>query len=374
MPKRRILIFTNSFRIGGSEGQALQLIKHLDRSRFELHVACFDREGPLLDQLPSDIGEVVAFPLAGFARLSSVRQAARFIAFLRSAKVQIVQTFDYYTNVFGIPLARLAGVPIVVGSRRDHGFKRTPGEVRAERWSLRLAMRVVVNAEAIKLRLVQERSLTTSRILVIQNGLDLSRFPIPHRGLQPPSGLEPRSVIFAVVANLRPEKGHLTFIRAAKMVALVCSEARFLLIGDGLMRQKIEDAIGAMGLHEKIHLMGAVTNVPLALQSVDVVVSPSDTEGFPNAVLDGMAAAKPVVATDAGGTRELVAEGVTGYLVPVGDVELLASRMIALCQAPAIRRSMGERARSIVEQTFTVESMARRFELLYEELSEVARA
>jgi len=371
--KRRILIFTNSFRIGGSEGQALQLIKHLDRSRFELHVACFDREGPLLDQLPSDIGEVVAFPLAGFAHLSTVRQAGKFIAFLRNAKIQIVQTFDYYTNVFGIPLARLAGVPITVGSRRDHGFKRTAGEVRAERWSLRLAKQVVVNAEAIKQRLVQERSLTTDRILVIQNGLDLSRFPIPYRGLQNPSVFEPRSVVFAVVANLRPEKGHLTFIQAAQMVASACPDARFVLIGDGLMRQKIEDSIGAMGLDEKVHLMGAVTNVPLALQSVDVVVSPSDTEGFPNAVLDGMAAAKPIVATDAGGTRELVAEGVTGYLVPVGAVELLASRMIALCQAPATRGSMGARARSIVEQTFTVENMARRYELLYEKLCEANR-
>ena len=136
------------------------------------------------------------------------------------------------------------------------------------------------------------------------------------------------------------------------------------------MRKKIEDSIGSLGLCEKIHLMGEVTNVPLALQTVDVVVLPSHRgEGFPNAVLEGMAAAKPVVATDTGGTRELVAEGVTGYLVPVGDVELLASRMIALCQAPATRRSMGERARSVVEQTFTVERMTRRFELLYEKLS-----
>jgi len=371
--KRRILIFTNSFRIGGSEGQALQLIKHLDRSRFELHVACFDREGPLLDQLPSDIGEVVEFSLAGFARLSTVRQAARFITFLRNARIQIVQTFDYYTNVFGIPLARLAGVPITVGSRRDHGFIRTAGEVRAERWSLRLAMQVVVNAEAIKRLLVEGKNLTTDRILVIQNGLDLSRFPISHRGLQNPSVFEPHSVVFAVIANLRPEKGHLTFIRAAQLVASACPEARFVLIGDGPMRQKIEDSIGTMGLHEKVHLMGAVTNVPLALESVDVVVSSSDTEGFPNAVLEGMAAAKPIVATDAGGTRELVDEGVTGYLVPVGAVDMLASRMITLCQAPAIRGSMGERARSIVEQTFTIENMARRYELLYEKLSEATR-
>jgi glycosyltransferase involved in cell wall biosynthesis len=367
--KRRILIFTNSFRIGGSEGQALQLIKHLARSRFELHVACFDREGPLLDQLPSDIGEVVAFPLAGFARLSTVRQAARFIAFLRNAKIQIVQTFDLYTNVFGIPLSRLAGVPITVGSRRDHGVNRTNGQACAERWSLRLAMRVVANAEAIKSRLVQESILTSDRICVIQNGLDLSRFPVPHPDPQRQRASDPRVVVFGVVANLRPEKGHLNFLRAARLVALSDPHARFVLIGDGPMRQKIEEAIDTLGLHGKITMMGAVRNVPEVIQNVDVVVSPSDTEGLPNAVLEGMAAGKPVVATDAGGTRELVAEGVTGYIVPTGNAVLLASRMLMLSQSPAARESMGEKARQQVEQCNTVEYIAKRFEHLYEELA-----
>jgi L-malate glycosyltransferase len=374
MAKRRILIFTNSFRIGGSEGQALQLIKHLDRSRFDVHVACFDREGPLLEQLPLDVGEVPAFPLTGFANPNAVRQATAFIALLRKTKIQIVQTFDLYTNVFGIPLARLARVPITVGSRRDHGVKRTAWQVRAERWSLRLARRVVANAEAIKSRLVQDGILETDRILVIQNGLDLSRFAIPYGGLKKSSGFDSHSVVFAVVANLRAEKGHLMFVRAAQMVALACPEARFVLIGDGPMRQKIQESIEGLGLRKKFHLMGAVTNVPHALQGIDVVVSPSDTEGLPNAVLEGMAASKAVVATDAGGTRELVAEGVTGYLVPTGNVELLASRMIALYKVPSIRESMGANARRHVERCHTAEHSTKRFEDLYHELVNASEA
>jgi len=369
MAKRRILIFTNSFRIGGSEGQALQLIKHLDRSRFDVHVACFDREGPLLDQLPLDVGEVPAFPLTGFANLNAARQAAAFIALLRKIKIQIVQTFDLYTNVFGIPLARLAGVPVTVGSRRDHGIKRTTWQVHAERWSLRLARRVVANAEAIKSRMVEDGILGTDHILVIKNGLDLSRFPIPPHGLQNSAGFDSRVVVFAVVANLRAEKGHLMFVRAAQIVASACPEARFVLIGDGPMRQKIQESIERLGLREKVHLMGAVKNVPYALQSIDVVVCPSDTEGLPNAVLEGMAASKAVVATDAGGTRELVVEGVTGHLVPTGDVERLATCMIALYKAPTIRESMGANARRHVEECHTAEHIANRFELLYDELT-----
>ena len=113
--------------------------------------------------------------------------------------------------------------------------------------------------------------------------------------------------------------------------------------------RRSRNPLGALGLREKVQLMGAVTNVPHALQGSDVVVSPSDTEGLPNAVLEGMAASKAAVAIDAGSTRELVAGGGTGYIVPTGNVELLASRMIALYKAPNIRGSMGANARRQME-------------------------
>jgi len=368
MARKRILIFTNSFRIGGSEGQALQLIKHIDRSQFEVHVACFDREGPLLDQLPSDVGDIAAFPLTGFVRPGTVRQAARFVALLRNAKIEIVQTFDLYTNVFGLPLARCAGVPVTVGSRRDHGVKRTAWQMRAERWSLQLATRVVVNAEAIKHRLLEDKVVEGERVYVIKNGLDLSRYSLGQQKCAGMSGFDANHVVFGVVANLRPEKGHLMFVRAARAVATACPEARFVLAGDGAMRQNIEESVKALNLCDKVRLLGAVKDVPGVLRDVDVLVSPSDTEGLPNAVLEAMAASKAVVATDAGGTRELVSDGLTGYLVPIGDADQLASRMIALCRAPSKRESMGLSARRQVEQYYTVEYIAKRFALLYREL------
>ena len=365
--KRRILIFTNSFRIGGSEGQAIQLIRNLDRSRFEVYVACFDREGPLLDQLPSDLRAVEDFPLKSFADPGTIRQAIRFIAFLRKNRIQVVQTFDFYTNIFGIPLAKLARVPIVIGSRRDYSVKRTKGQRIAERVSLRLALKVVTNAEAIKQRLIDERWLPEDRVHVIYNGLDLCRF-----SLQVPRDASCRSPVstFGVIANLRQEKGHLTFVCAAQYVAQVHPEARFVLLGDGVMRSHIHDAVRKAGLTEQFEFLGAVKNVPLILQSIDVVVSPSDTEGLPNAVLEAMAAGKPVVATDTGGTRELVSEGVTGYLVPIGNARMMANRMSDLYLSPATQESMGVEARRKVEESFTVEQIARQFGRLYSELIE----
>ena len=365
--KFRVLIFTNSFRIGGSEGQAIQLIRHLDRSRFEVYVACFDREGPLLDQLPLDLQAVEAFPLKSFADPGTIRQVIKFIAFLRKNRIQVVQTFDFYTNIFGIPLAKLAGIPITIASRRDFSFKRTKGQLIAEWASFRLASKVVTNAEAIKRRLIEEKWLPEDRVHVIYNGLDLHRF-----SLEMPCDHYHRSeaITFGVIANLRPEKGHLTFVRAAQQMAQAHPKARFVLIGDGVMRARIQDAVREAGLTERFEFVGAVKNVPLILQSIDVVVSPSDTEGLPNAVLEAMAAGKPVVATDTGGTRELVSEGVTGYLVPVGDARMMANRMSDLYLSPAMQKSMGGKARRKVEESFTVEQIARQFGQLYNELIE----
>lgn len=345
------------------------MIRNLDRSRFEVHVACFDHEGPLLDQLPLDIGNVLAFPLEGFARLSTIRQAIRFIWWLRKTNIQIVQTFDLYTNIFGIPLVRVAGVPIAVGSRRDHSVTRSPWQVWAERWSLRLANRVVVNAEAIRERLTHDGVLEPDRIVVIKNGIDLDRFSVLGQDSKNVDQTDSKTVVFGVVANLRPEKNHLIFLQAARIVASSCPEARFLLVGDGPMRQKIQNLIRDLDLGQKIDLMGAVKDVPRVLQGIDVVVSPSDTEGLPNAVLEAMAASKAVVATNAGGTRELVEEGVTGHLVPVGDAEQLARRMIELCKRPLVRLNMGVSARCRVEKYYSADLVTKRFEFLYDEIA-----
>ena len=346
----------------------MQLARSLDRSRFDVHMACFNCEGPLLDLLPPDLIEVPSFPLRGFGKPSTLFQAQKFVALLRSRRIQILQTFDFYTNVFGIPLANLAGVSATVGSRRDTSFKRSMGQAIAQKWSLRAATRIVVNAEAIKSLLVERDGIKSDKVCVIHNGLDLSRFN--RNGLRGDEWSQNRDahVVFVVIGNLRPEKGHLTFLRAAAKVAAVVPGARFVLAGEGPMRLEIERTIKTCGLADKVRLLGSVNNVPDVLAAADVVVCPSDTEGFPNAVVEGMAASKPVVATDTGGTRELVSEGVTGYLVPVGGAEMMAARMVELCHSQSVRLTLGGCARRRVEESFTVEHMAGQFGQLYEEL------
>ena len=371
MKKIRVLIFVDSFRIGGSERQAVELIKRLDRSCIELIVACFQKNGPLLEELPASLGEVQAFPLSGFVNSNALRQAWRFLALLKRSRVQIVQCFDFYSNMFAIPLARLAGVPIVLGSRRDKAVMRTKAQQVAERWCFPLASGVVANSEAVKDHLVRQDGMSSGRVWVIHNGLDVDHFDQLNDGPYTMKRDEKNGAVrIGVVANLRPEKGHLFFLDVAQLLLQSYPQVCFVIAGDGSMRGRIEAKIRVLELKDHVQLTGAVKNVPAFLKSgnVDILVNPSDSEGFPNAVMEAMAAALPVVATDVGGTSELVREGLTGYLVQPGDGAAMADRLTRLCKDPETRRKMGEAGRRRIAEQFTADQMARKFENLYQNL------
>ena len=367
MKKTRVLIFTNCFRIGGSERQAVELAKNLDRDRFEPMMACFRNVGPLLEDLNGYVKDVQSFPLTGFRNMTALREGMKFFKFLRRARIDVLQSFDFYSNLFAIPLARLAGVPVILGCRRDEGSMRTPAHRKAERWSYAMSSGVVANAQAIKDQLLLRDGVRSERVWVIPNGLDLDAFDRRLARAKP----EPKNgeITIAVVANLRPEKGHAVFLDVAQRLADTYPSARFLIIGDGSMRYSIESKIKALGLTEKVRMTGAVTDVPALLRTIDIAVLPSLTnEGFPNSVMEEMAASLPVVATDTGGTRELVLDEVTGYLVPAGDAAAMEARIGQLCRDPEKRKKMGAAGRWRIVEQFSVERMARRFESLYDQL------
>ncbi|MGH7232661.1 MAG: glycosyltransferase [Nitrospiraceae bacterium] len=364
--KISVLIFTNSFQVGGSERQAVELVKSINRTQFDLHLACFQREGPLADELPIDLDHVQSYPLSGFYNATAFLQATAFLTFLRRVQAQVVQCFDFYTNVFAIPIARLAGVPVILGARREEALTKTSAQRMAERWCYRLATGVVANAGVIKDQLVKRDGVSPHRVWAIHNGIDLQRFNCQEHGDQSGSTHKKEEIMVGVVANLRPEKGHTVFLEAAKHLSSRYPLARFLIVGDGSFRRQVETRVNELGLINVVSMTGAVNDIPSILKTMDIAVLPSiANEGFPNSVMEAMASGLPVVATDTGGTRELVIDGLTGFVVPPRDAGILADRLGKLCDDPELRRKMGELGRNRVEQEFTVDKMARKLETLY---------
>jgi glycosyltransferase involved in cell wall biosynthesis len=172
-----------------------------------------------------------------------------------------------------------------------------------------------------------------------------------------------------VVANLRPEKGHAVFLDAATHLRRLYPGLKFLIVGDGYYRRQVEANVNGLGLADVVRMTGAVADIPAILRTIDIAVLPSlSNEGFPNSVMEAMAARLPVVATDTGGTRELVLDGETGYLIPPGNASILVDRLARLCDDRQLRMKMGELGRRRIEQEFTVAKMSCKLESLYRTL------
>src|SRR5438093_152768 len=139
MTKIRVVIFIGTFRIGGSERQAVRLAKFLNRAQFDPIIACFQKDGPLLDEHPRDLSGPVVYPLKGFLSASCLGQSVRFFRFLRGIRPHVMQCFDFYSNAFAIPLARLAGVPVVLGACREGSPTKTKAQRALQRMCYRLA-------------------------------------------------------------------------------------------------------------------------------------------------------------------------------------------------------------------------------------------
>lgn len=351
-----VVLMLTSFDVGGTERQMVDLVKRLDRTRFRPHLACFHKRGRLLAELPDDV-QIREFPVQGFGNPAAVGQLLAFAAWCRRIRPELVHTCDLYANVFGLPGARLAGVPARVANRREilTGDK-SKAHLTAQHWAYKAAHAVVANSSAARAQLERE-NVGADKLRLIPNGLDLSRFtPRPPRSVR-------RRVV--MVANLRPEKGHDTLLAAAPRILAHFPDATFTLAGDGPRRAPLEALARELGVASRVRFLGECRDVAPVLAEGDLFVLPSRSEAFPNALIEAMAAGLPVVATDVGGIPEVVRPGDNGQLVPPDDPGALAGAVMALMDDPETAARLGRSAREDVERHYSIDRMVRRFEDLY---------
>jgi len=371
-----VLHLIGSFHLGGSERQGLQLTRLLKESgNYRLHLATLDRSGPLCREAEAlDLGDIPEYRLTGFHDRNMFTQVQRFARFLREHEIDVVQTHDFYTNIFGMAASRWARVPARVASRRETAGWRTGAQTFVERQAYRLAHAIVANAEAVRAQLIKE-GVGSEKIATVYNGLDLARVSPPSvfrrddvmASLNLPRGAPHRFV--TIVANLHhPVKDHPTFLRAASRVREKCPDARFIIAGEGALTDSMRQLAAVLAIETCTSFVGRCDRIPELLAVSDVCVLSSTAEGFSNSILEYMAASRPVVVTDVGGAREAVVNGVSGYIVPAGDDDSMANRIIALLEEPESARAMGERGRQIVEEKFSCKAQLERTETLYEKL------
>lgn len=371
-----VLQFIDSFVQGGTERQTVQLTRLLHESRrYNVHLVCGNPNGPLREEAERlRIGEIPSFPLTSFYDRTFVVQLRRLSRYLREREIDIIHTHDFYSNVFGMAAASLARVPARVASKRETTGMRTAAQSLVQRGAFGLAHAVVVNSEAVRRQLVAE-GIPGEKITTVYNALD-GNIIRPADGSSREETLDSfalpasRSLRFiTIVANLRHEvKDHRTFLRAARLVRQEVPDARFVIAGEGPLEQPMREVARELGLGPDVFFLGPCKRVAELLTVTDVCVLSSTAEGFSNSILEYMAAARPVVATDVGGAREVIVDGKTGYIVAAGDDHAMASSIIDLLHNPEKARAMGIRGQELVSQKFSCEARLERTEELYERL------
>ena len=361
----RVCFVIDRLRVAGTEKQLLTMIHGLNRSLVSPYLCLLDGEDPVSRSLEPESCPVLRLGVRCLRRPRALRQAWRFARFLRRERIDAVQTHFPDSTYFGVLVARLAGVRLVIGTQRNSGSGMRP----IDRWLGRVCRRLidvtVANSEACRQRAIAQLRLWPGSVVVLHNGVDLARF-----GAIPPvtAVKNGRLRYVGMVANLRPVKGSDLFVRAAAMVRQSHPEARFQIAGSGdeaAVRRLAEEC----GIQGRLELLGSVGDIPSFLSRLDVAVLTSYSEGLSNAFLEYMAAGRPIVATAVGGNVELIEDGVHGLLVPPGDPAAVASAIGRLLGDSALAARLGAAAKNRAQKHFSAEVMVRKYESFYRSLT-----
>jgi glycosyltransferase involved in cell wall biosynthesis len=396
-PPRTILFFDHTAQWSGGEIALYNLLTHLDRARYT-PLVLLASEGPLAERLCAAGIETLVWPLSrsviearkdslGTGTLLKVRQAglclgyaARLARLARQRRVALIHCNSLKSDLIGGLAARLAGRPCLWHVRDHINAAYLPRRVAQAFRALarHLPAGVVVNSTSTLAELSQGRPLRFSAIA--HDGVPPEAFEAPVRADTPEQTGGPRVIL---VGRISPWKGQDVFIRAAAQLAQAGTNARFQIVGSAMFGEEeyarsLHRLAAETGVAERVEFLGFREDIPALLQSAAIVVHASTIgEPFGQVVIEGMAAGKPVIATDGGALREIVvsgtiegppAPGETGLLVPMGDAQALAAAIAALLADPERARAMGRAGRCRVQQQFTISQTARKVEAAFDRL------
>jgi glycosyltransferase involved in cell wall biosynthesis len=368
---------------GGTEGQVLELVRRIDRKRFDPRVVALGGGGGLEREfralgVPVEIlgnAGISPAPGAGWKTATdSFRCVGRLAALFRKEAPGIVHAWLPAANALAPLAARIAGARrIIVGKRTLSDYKaRHRLAATAESFGNRLADVVLVNSDAVRRDVERTERHWEGKVRKIHNGVApvAGWGPEEKAAFRRREGIPVDAPVVLCVSNFYPYKGHADLVDAIAKIAPAVPEAVFLLVGrDSGTLDATRARVRERGIERAVRFPGSRADVADLLRASDLFVHPSHEEGFSNAILEAMAAGLPVVASDVGGNREAVLDGETGRLVPAGAPAALAAALGELLADDRMRKAMGESGRKRATERFSLDRMVAEMESLYESLA-----
>jgi glycosyltransferase involved in cell wall biosynthesis len=341
----RLTFLLNGLDVGGVETIIAKTIGGLDRRRYEIRVIALQKgSGALADLVRPlgaecfDVGVASRFDLFALCRLARLLRG-----------VDVLHTATFHSNILGRLLGKLMRVPVILGSEVIVDFE-SPFRLALNRWTAGIPSVLICNAEAVRRYVVATLRVPGQKAVTVYQGLDVEAYP-PKRGRGDPP-------VIGTVGRLHPQKGYPYLIEAAAMVQRTQPRVRWVCVGEGPERPRLEARIRERGLTEVVELAGYCGDMRANLARFDYYVHPAIAEGLPYSLMEAMAAGLPVVATNVGGTGEMVEHNVSGVLVPPADPAALAGAVLHLLAAPKDSARLGSNARERIRLHFPERTMA----------------
>lgn len=371
MTERRIRVahLVQGLEIGGLEKMCADLVLGLDPARFEPEVICFDSLGPLASRLAErGIASTLLARRSGVDISFVMRLASR----LRRSRVDVLHMHNATAFEYGMAAAILARTRGRVFTEHDRLFPDPSRAARLHGFLARRASFAVAVSEKLRGALREFERFPAERLVAIHNGVDPKPFleAPPRAAARSALGLPADAFVATIAAGLKPVKNHAgllrAFARAARPGGGATPKMRLVLLGGGPLRAELESLARELGVADSVAFLGFRLDVAPVLAASDALVLFSESEGLPLCVLEGMAAGLPIVSSDVGALREVIAEGESGLLVAKGDEAALASALSRLASDAPLRERLGGAGRRTLLARFSLASMVERYAALYE--------
>lgn len=357
-----------SLNVGGAEKHMHDLVLNSDRQKFNFVIICLYELGAIGKALEGYGIKVYHNVMRNKLDILGVWKLNRVI---RNEKADILfMVHTPPTLLWGVICAKINKIrATITRSPTTNPVAHIKRRKIVNYFILNFVGKIIAQAYSHREYLLKHENADPDRIVVINNGVDLEHFSniVDTLTLKEAIGIPSNVQVAGIVARLEPLKGHHVFLKAAKNIIDLLPQTHFLIVGAGIERKNLEQMSKELLIEENVHFLGMIKDVSQIIQLFDIGVLSSMpvSETFSNAILEYMAASKPVVATNVGSIAEMVVDGETGYLVPSGDPKALSDALIKLLKNKDLAKKMGEAGREKVKEKFTIQSMINRYESLF---------
>lgn len=368
MGRIKVLQFISDMNVAGAQMVLFNLTKGLLERGNYCPLICTTAWGALADEAEK-IG--IRVLLLNQDRVFDTSLITELGSLIRKSKISIVHSHMWSANLYSGILFALTKKPIFIVTEHGRHTLKKKRRILMNRFIVKEADAVITVSDQLRKDMIDFGKVSPNKITTIENGIDLNRFNgnrLDRKEIRKKLDLEISTPVIGIVGNLTEVKGHRYFLEAASVISKHKPDARFLIVGDGVLREQLENQAHRLGIAQKVSFLGRRSDVPEILSALDVFVLSSEFEGIPNALLEAMAMGKPVVATKVGGVPEIVEDGYTGITVSPKNSLTLAEAITRLLKDNMLSMQMGYKASKVIRERFNVSLMVDRYEALYDNL------